>query len=551
MRLVRVVMPAKKTYDEVKEIFQNANCRLYSTEYVNVHAPLQYYCHCGSEQLATTTLDRFRKHGIAKCHQCPGHREFPKKLKYEDVAKIFSDKGCTLISEKYISNKKNLQYKCSCGSEQICEIVLWTFQLHGTNCSQCRDSRIRATNQERFGVDYVAQRDGPVKERQMAGITKYVEEKKHKYEDVKAEFESKGLRLLETEYVSVTEPMKYECTVCGNSSSIKYEKLHNSGQSCNSNECVMKKIMATNLERWGYLSSSSSPIIKEKVKNTNEEKYGMWYSQTDSFKERYKKTCMDRYGIDHPFKTDNIKKKIRKNCMDKYGVEFYSQVDKIKMKIISTNMKRYGVPCIFQNETIKEKIKKTNIDKYGFPCVLQNPTIHAKAIESLYKIYGVDNVSKVSDIQDQKMVTSYINHGTPYPMQNEKISEKSMKNAFKLKSYIFPSGKNIVLQGYEDKAIDILLKYFDEDEIITERAAVPEIWYTLNSGYYRRYFTDIYIPSKNFIIEVKSTYTFLLDLSKLKYKIKACKYSGYKFILLVFDGINIINHDDLSCIIYN
>lgn len=49
-------MPARKTYDEVKIIFEDANCRLHSKEYVNGSEPLEYYCHCGNEDIVTIFL---------------------------------------------------------------------------------------------------------------------------------------------------------------------------------------------------------------------------------------------------------------------------------------------------------------------------------------------------------------------------------------------------------------------------------------------------------------------------------------------------------------
>lgn len=613
-------MPARKTYEQVKTIFEDAKCRLHSKEYVNGSEPLEYYCHCGNEDIVTITLQNFTKHGIAKCPKCPGHRPFPKKLNYDDVKAIFADKGCVLLSKTYISSKKSLQYRCGCGNEEICEIDFQSFQIHGTNCGKCRDARMRATNQERFGVDYVNQREGEVKERAMAGIAKYVEEKKHKYDDVKANFESKGLKLLETDYASNVTPMRYECITCGNCSTITYGSLYNGGHSCNGKECVKKKMMATNMERYGHLFSSSSTIIKDKIKNTHETKYGMWYMQTNEFKERYRKTCMDKYGVDNYIKTDEFKETYIKTCMDKYGVENYSLTDEFKQKYMMTCMDRYSVEnysmineckdkikeChgmwYFQTDDFKKKCKKTCIERYGFEsysqtnefkekfkktCInrygvypasknndivtkMKNTNIERygvpytflyhefrmKTLNTLLNQYGVDNVSKVPDIQAKKMATSYLNHDCAYPMQNADIAQKSMNNSFKLKSYKLPSGKEIVLQGYENSAIDLLLKYYNEDDIFTGRKSVPEIWYTLDSGKYKRYFADILIKKNNIdiindiIIEVKSTYTYALDIKKLNYKMKACKYQGYKFILLVFDKKgNLLNLDDLSYIL--
>lgn len=55
-------MPARKTYEEVKAIFEDAKCRLHSTEYINGSEPLEYFCHCGNEELVTISLQDTEKY---------------------------------------------------------------------------------------------------------------------------------------------------------------------------------------------------------------------------------------------------------------------------------------------------------------------------------------------------------------------------------------------------------------------------------------------------------------------------------------------------------
>lgn len=94
-------------------------------------------------------------------------------------------------------------------------------------------------------------------------------------------------------------------------------------------------------------------------------------------------------------------------------------------------------------------------------------------------------------------------------MQNAKVAEKQLKSLYKTKPYKLPSGKELSVQGYENYAIDRLLNIeeIEEDDILTSRTEVPECWYRDQSDKLRRYYTDIYIPSQNRCIEVKSKYT--------------------------------------------
>lgn len=57
--------------------------------------------------------------------------------------------------------------------------------------------------------------------------------------------------------------------------------------------------------------------------------------------------------------------------------------------------------------------------------------------------------------------------------------------------------------------LDYLLKNdnIQENDIITGPKNVPEIWYTDDNGKKHRQYVDIFIPSQNKCIEVKSTWT--------------------------------------------
>jgi hypothetical protein len=130
-------------------------------------------------------------------------------------------------------------------------------------------------------------------------------------------------------------------------------------------------------------------------------------------------------------------------------------------------------------------------------------------------------------------------------MQNSEISEKSRQNAYKIKTYTSPSGKQILYQGYENFALKELIEHenIDEDDIVTSRAEVPVIWYKDENGKKHRYFTDILIKSQNRCIEVKSKWTLEKDANNVVFlKQKATIDAGYKCEIWVYDaGANKIN----------
>jgi len=101
-----------------------------------------------------------------------------------------------------------------------------------------------------------------------------------------------------------------------------------------------------------------------------------------------------------------------------------------------------------------------------------------------------------------------------------------------------PSGKKLTVQGYENYAIDRLLNIekIQEDDIVTSRTEVPECWYRDQSEKLRRYYTDIYIPSQNRCIEVKSKYTSQSSSIILESKINALKSLGYNVDIWIFNN---------------
>ena len=107
----------------------------------------------------------------------------------------------------------------------------------------------------------------------------------------------------------------------------------------------------------------------------------------------------------------------------------------------------------------------------------------------------------------------------------------NFKNYFKFKEYIFESGRIEHVQGYEPQAIDMLLEIFNEDEIVVGDG-VPVIDY-IDGMKNRKYYPDIFIPSINTIIEVKSDFTYNVNLHQNKMKEKFAIKSGYEFHFMI------------------
>ena len=76
----------------------------------------------------------------------------------------------------------------------------------------------------------------------------------------------------------------------------------------------------------------------------------------------------------------------------------------------------------------------------------------------------------------------------------------------------------------------------NESDIITNRSEVPTIWYKDANEKEHRYFVDIYVPSQNRCVEIKSTWTMEKKRDCIFEKQQAVKDAGYKCEIWVFNG---------------
>jgi len=253
----------------------------------------------------------------------------------------------------------------------------------------------------------------------------------------------------------------------------------------------------------------------------------------------------------------NSSRKIKQTVLDRYGVENINQLQEIKEKKVINCLNKYGVKNVAQNIDIINKTKETNklkyiekhnslppslidkkqelFEKYGENDYRSSNYIKNKIKQTVLERYGVDHISKSTDIQFIKRQNCMNKYGVEFPMQYPEFSEKACKNGFRMKDYVLPSGKIINVQGYEPFALkDIInIEKINENDIITGCKNVPTIWYNDLQGNKHRHFVDIFIPSQNKCLEVKSSWTVKLENVFLKQK--AAKELGYNYEIWVYD----------------
>lgn len=279
---------------------------------------------------------------------------------------------------------------------------------------------------------------------------------------------------------------------------------------------VLEKVKQTCLEKYGYNNPSQNEDVKQKIKDTCEKVYGGSPAKTKAVRDKFKATCVDKYGCENPQQNVDVRLKTETTFLTKYGQKCSFESPELMAIGKQTVLLRYGCEYATQAESVKEKTKQTNLKKYGKVHPLQCDTVKEKSRQTSMARYGVE-----------------------YPMQCPAVSEKSLHKAHKYKLFTFPSGNEIYTQGYEHFALRDLIDihHISEEDIVTNRKDVPKLWYSDTNNKKHRHFVDIYIPSQNKCIEIKSSWTVNIEKSHVFQKQVAAKKEGFLYEIWVYSSV--------------
>lgn len=263
------------------------------------------------------------------------------------------------------------------------------------------------------------------------------------------------------------------------------------------------KYKMTNKIKYGSDNYSKTNEFKERMVRINRSKHGVdWYQQSKDHREKSIITCLKKYGVDYYFQTEEFKNKVRSRCIDKYGVDWYSKSQEFNKKFKEASFLRYGVSHPMLNDEVKNKVSNT-----------------------INELYGLGWYNLTTEFKEKSFISKELKYGNPI-------------TGFKVKEYNLPSGKVVKIQGYENFALDILLSKYEEDDLFISYYEIKEEIGILNylmDDIDRIYIPDIYIKSENKIIEVKSEYTYNIEIDKNRLKREACIEIGLNFEFWIID----------------
>ena len=292
------------------------------------------------------------------------------------------------------------------------------------------------------------------------------------------------------------------CNICGNKL-----KFDNGFKKFCSNRCAQ-------------LSNES----KEKRKKTCLERYGVDnYSKTSEYKQRIKSTCLERYGVEYSWQSKECKEKIKETCLERYGVDSPQKSKSIKEKSKETCLERYGVDNPAKSNDIKEKTKQTCIERYGKISTTQVDSIRKKIVNSCLKRYGVDNPAKSNDIKEKTKQTCIERYGGISPLSSKEIQDKyintciskygvtnfSKTNKFKYTLSYLMSSEEMQCHRYEIMKLHNTFNISkpEEELYLYIKEKFPEVKRQYKDKKRYPFCCDFYIPSLDYFIEFNNHWT--------------------------------------------
>lgn len=237
------------------------------------------------------------------------------------------------------------------------------------------------------------------------------------------------------------------------------------------------------------------------------------------------KECLKEFSYTISINNKTINKTFCcKSCATAYN--YRNMSDDTKRKRIkntkATNLKKYGNEWVINSKHSRDLTKQ----KLGVEYSWQSSKILKKCRETLFEHTGYNFPAQDPSILNQILSTKIKKYGDYLiPMA-------------KYKEYQMPSGKIVKVQGNENYALNILLKTYDEDDIIIGRKNIEneigKIVYLGPDNKSHMYYPDIYIKSNNKIYEIKSQFTYNVHktINELKKQAVLDKQIDFEFIII-------------------
>ena len=194
----------------------------------------------------------------------------------------------------------------------------------------------------------------------------------------------------------------------------------------------------------------------------------------------FKKTNLEKLGVEYPFQSSLIQEKGKESCLEKYGVEYYNQTEESQIRRKETALKKYGVENPSQNISIKIKKEKLEAKKLNYA-----KSQNLVTVNDLSKTFNRDESTIIDDIRLLNLKIIKFNNDARFYIEESNLPILSD----------FFSKTDECGKSYSEKELVDFVKSIYSDEIVenTKRIIPPKE-------------LDIYIPKMKLAIEYNGLY---------------------------------------------
>jgi len=307
------------------------------------------------------------------------------------------EKECEICHQKFIP-KSGVSKICDREHFFACEICGKGFMVtkrmyHDgiTTCSKkCAKEKTRKRNQEKYGCDHPMQNKEVQEHFKQSMLDKYGVEHALQSDELKSKAidsnrEKFGVdwalgsttiheqikKTMEEKYGGATTLQSDGLTKKYISTMLSRYGVENPMQ----NDEIYAKAQQTNIKKYGAANAAQNEAIHNIMTATRLKNNGAYW--TEEMQQKFKQTCIDRYGVDNPSKSELVKEKIKSTMVERYGVEYgllFSSANKHRLSKI--------------NQCIGDAIQKqTGLNvEYEFPLGGKSYDIHVQDTDILIEI---------------------------------------------------------------------------------------------------------------------------------------------------------------------
>jgi hypothetical protein len=224
---------------------------------------------------------------------------------------------------------------------------------------------------------------------------------------------------------------------------------------------------------------------------------------------------------------------------DLEGVCLYCKVNQTKFTNLTLGYKTYcSSKCCCQSEEHRLAVSNRFVNN---PNVLES--FRQKSKESYNSESAKQRIQKALKTKEEKYGSEYFSNVVKDVWSKRSIAEKlaiaeksmltkSKRNWYKPYQW---NDKTYPVQGYEPFVLDFLTENGFTDFVIGAKN-VPKFRYQINEKE-QTYYPDIFLPSLNLIVEVKSKFTFDEHSQRNEIKKESVLKAGYNFTFVIFHRV--------------